>query len=136
MSSGASTVPSKNTLALRLATGLCGVTLFFGVLFCLVASPKMMAEKYTHQAVMAIEAGEYDVARTAMLSALRYEPLSVPSWKILSRVLEQSGRVQEAKTANAVIGHLTGAPMSSDPLYAMPADLRLSFLAIADRDSY
>lgn len=132
----ASTTPANNTLPLRLAACLCGATLLLGIVFCLVASPQTMAEKYTHQAVMAIEAGDYGLARTAMIAALRHDPLSVDSWKILSRVLEHSGRAQEAKTANAVIGHLTGAPISSDPLYAMPADLRLSFLAIADRDTY
>ncbi len=136
MSLGSSSGHAQNTLVLRLAAFLCGLSLLLGVVFCVVASPKSLSQKYTARAVLALESRDYDSARLSMMSALRHDPVSADGWTIFARILEEGGHAQDARVAKGIAGHLMGASAKSNPLYATPADLRLSFLAIAGGDSY
>jgi cytochrome c-type biogenesis protein CcmH/NrfG len=92
---------------------------FSGVLglgFTLVKSPESRSEAY-------------DQAAAAALEAVRHYPLSLRGWDVLGASLAQNGQSSTARKAQQIAARLRQDPSSPAPLYALPADLRLSLLA-------
>lgn len=69
-----------------------------------------------------------DVAVAAAWEATRLNPRSAQAWETLSRILQQNGEIYAARKALTIAAKLNKSP-SISPVYAMPAEFSLSFLA-------
>lgn len=105
-----------------------------GLSFCLIKSPQARSEAYLAAAVQAMEQNRIEPAASAALEAVRLNPMAPQGWQILSRLLQQKGNQPAAKYAQSIVSRLQQNPASSDPVYAMPAEFKLSLLALAEPD--
>ena len=108
--------------------------LMMGLAFCMMVSPHMTAAKHRAAGVTAFSSAQWDAAESALRISLRHDPLSADGWKILARVLEQKGDMRESQRALAVAAILEDGPSGVTPVYAMPAEFKLSLLAMAASD--
>lgn len=116
------------------AFALASLSCVLGLLFCLVKSPQARSEAYLSLAVEALNQSRPQEAATAALEAVRLHPASPEGWRLLSKMLQQNGQNHAARQALVIASHLQQNPHAPSPLYAMPADLRLSLLALAETD--
>lgn len=105
-----------------------------GLSFCLIKSPQARSEAYLAASVQAWESGRVEEAASAAVQSVRLNPSSAEGWKILSEMLQQKGNLQAAQQARTIAMKLEHDPAVVEPIYAMPAELRLSLLALADTD--
>ncbi len=103
-----------------------------GLSFCLIKSPQARSEAYLATAVQAMEHNQTEPAASAALEAVRLNPMAPQGWRILSRLLQQKGNQAAAKYAQSIASRLQQNPDSSDPVYAMPAEFKLSLLALGE----
>ena len=113
---------------------LATVSCVLGLLFCLVKSPQAKSEAYLHMAVEAMAQSRPHEAAAAALEAVRLNPAAPQGWKLLSKMLQQNGQGHAAKQALVIASRLQQNPDHTAPLYAVPAELRLSLLALAETD--
>jgi cytochrome c-type biogenesis protein CcmH/NrfG len=123
-----------NPLVFRGAFVMAFLCLLTGLAFCLLVPPHMMAAKHRAAGVAALSTARLADAESSLRLSLRKDPLSVEGWKILARILEQKGEVRNAQRALAVVAILEEGPAGVTPVYAMPAELKLSLLAMAASD--
>jgi len=103
-----------------------------GLSFCLIKSPQAKSEAYLAAAVTAMDQHQIAPAATAALEAVRLNPMAPQGWQILSRMLQQKGDLAAAKYAQSIAARLQQNPVGTDPVYAMPAEFKLSLLALAE----
>lgn len=132
MSAGAAREKHKATALRAFAFAILSCVL--GLAFCLVKSPQAKSEAYLAAAVDALEHNRSEEAATAALETVRLNPAAVEGWYILSRMLQQNGDYAAAMQAKTIALKLQHSPEAAEPLYAMPAEFRLSLLALADTD--
>jgi cytochrome c-type biogenesis protein CcmH/NrfG len=108
---------------------LAAFSCVFGLLFCLVKSPQARSEAYLAMAVEALAQSHTHEAAAAAFEAVRLNPAASEGWRILSKMLQENSQGHAAKQAMVIATRLQKNPGQQNPLYAMPAELRLSFLA-------
>lgn len=123
----------RKALAFR-AFAFAFLSCALGLSFCLIKSPQAKSEAYLAAAMQAWNAGQADAAAEAAIRSVRLNPSSVEGWKILSGMLQQKGHHQAAQQAQIIAMTLQHDPGAAEPIYAMPAELRLSLLAFGDTD--
>jgi Tfp pilus assembly protein PilF len=123
----------KNSVS-KLAFGFAFFSLVLGVCFCMVKSPSSLSRHYMGLAAQSLQLGDAAAAQQAIEESLKYNPTSKDGWKILSQILQQNGDGVRARRAMEIAHVLENNKHLSNPVYAMPAELRLSFLAVTDRD--
>jgi len=106
-----------------------------GLSFCLIKSPQARSEAYLAAALSAMDRHQTGTAASAALEGVRINPMTPEGWQILSRVLQQKGNQAAAKYAQSIAARLRQNPASIDPVYAMPAEFKLSLLALAESDT-
>lgn len=116
------------------AFALATLSCVLGLLFCLVKSPQARSEAYLSLAMESMAQSRPQEAAAAALEAVRLNPAAPQGWRLLSRMLQQNGQGHAARQAMVIASHLQQNPHSPTPLYAMPAELRLSLLALAETD--
>jgi Tfp pilus assembly protein PilF len=97
-------------------------------------SPQARSEAYLAAALDAHDQSRPSDAAAAAMEAVRLNPAAPQGWKILSKMLQQNGQETAARQANVIASKLQHNPADTGPLYAMPAELKLSFLAAAQTD--
>ena len=117
----------RTVLAFSLALTSC----FLGLVFCVVKSPQSRAEAYMALAAQAMTQSRPQEAAAAALEAVRLNPAAPQGWQLLSRLLRDNGQSQAAKQAMVIAARLQQNPDPA-PVYAMPAELRLSLLVLSD----
>lgn len=98
-----------------------------GLSFCFIKSPQSQSRIYLGLAVEAMNNHKAEEAAAAALESVRLNPSFLQGWKILSRTLEQAGNQNAARQALAIAGKLE----RNEPVYALPAEFKLSLLADA-----
>lgn len=118
-------------LLTTLAFVLAGVACFSGMVRCLVQSPQSRAADYL---VISQEsfADNPLYAASAAWEAARINPASVEAWQMLSLTLKKNGDEIAAQQAQKIAARLRSGEENAAPLYAMPAELRLSLLALPE----
>lgn len=117
----------RTLLAFSLAVFSC----VLGLLFCVVKSPQSRSDAYLALAAEAmVQSRPHDAAAAAM-EAVRLNPAAPKAWQLLSKLLHDNGQAQAAKQALVIAARLQQNPGPA-PVYAMPADLRLSLLVLAE----
>lgn len=123
----AKTRRARTLFAFSLALFSC----VLGLVFCVVKSPQSRAEAYLALAADAMTQSRPHDAAAAALEAVRLNPAAPKAWQLLSRLLRDNGQSQAAKQALVIAARLQQNPDPA-PVYAMPADLRLSLLVLAE----
>lgn len=116
------------------AFALAALSCVLGLFFCLVKSPQARSDAYLSLAMEAMAQSRPQEAASAAMEAVRLNPAAPEGWRLLSKMLQQNGQGHAARQALVIASHLQQNPASASPLYAMPADLRLSLLALAETD--
>jgi len=132
-------MPSTAIKARRRRTAFCAFSLaalscVLGLSLCLIKSPQSRSDAYLAMAYSAMEQGRGQEAAAVAIEAVRLYPASPKGWMFVSEMLRSRGDDIAARQAMAIAGKLQQNPAPSEPIYAMPAELRLSFLAMADKD--
>lgn len=117
------------TLAFALAI-IAGVS---GAVRCLVQSPQSRAENYITLSQQALPADPLYAASVAW-EAARINPSSQEAWTTLSMALHYNGDEMASIQARKIAARLQSGEENATPLYAMPAELRLSLLALSEGD--
>lgn len=108
---------------------LAAFSCVLGLVFCMVKSPQAQSHAYMAAAVDAAALGRAEDAAAAALACVRLDPSSHQNWRVLSQMLRASGRAEAAQQAHKIAARLQQGPASVSPVYAMPAEFRLSQLA-------
>lgn len=120
---------SKHIRLAFFAGVLCCV---LGLAFCLVQGPSSRASSYMELTGQALADNRPQDAVASAMMAVRYAPSDVNGWHILSQTLAQDGQQVAARQAERIARHLQQNPSADVPLYALPAELKLSLLAMDD----
>ncbi len=104
-----------------------------GLMFCMVKSPQARSAAYMAAAVEASALNRSEDAAVAALASVRLDPANQQNWRVLSQMLRASGRAEAAVQAHKIALRLQQGPPALPPIYAMPAEFRLSQLAEAER---
>lgn len=104
-----------------------------GLFFCMVKSPQAKSSSYMAAAVEASSLNRSEDAAAAALAAVRLDPANQQNWRVLSQMLRASGRAEAALQAHKIALRLQHGPAAISPVYAMPAEFRLSQLAEGER---
>ncbi len=123
-------VRSRNAL-IALGYGMAGLSCVLGLLFCFMKSPQARADSYRALAVESFAASDLETAEYAVRESLRLDPRSLQNWQLYAFMLQHKGHQRQAARARAVVARLQGRDLN-EPLYATPADLKLSFLSGQD----
>ncbi len=118
--------------ALLLALFSCALGLFF----CLAKSPQARGQAYLNLAVQALQENNETAAASAAFAAVSVDPANVKAWNILSSMLQQDGQMIASRQAAMIARKLQQNPGAADPVYAMPAELKLSLLAMDSPAGY
>lgn len=113
-----------------LAFALAGFSGLFGLGFILVKSPAVQSGRYLALAMDSYDHGAYADAAAAARAAVRLDPVTPANWLFLSRALQAGGQQSAAHRAQVIAMRLQHKDDLANPLYASPADLKLSFLAM------
>jgi Tfp pilus assembly protein PilF len=121
------TSPSANRTAFR-AFCLAALSCVLGLGFCLIKSPQSRSEAYLAAALD--QAGRQNIVQASSLAveAVRLHPANVKGWTLLAELLQQKGDYEAARQARDIAVRMSRSPGHTDPLYAMPAELKLSLL--------
>jgi Tfp pilus assembly protein PilF len=112
-----------------LAFGLAMVAGVCGLLRCFVQSPQSRASDYLVISAQALPDNPL-AAASAAWEAARLNPSSVKAWNMLAITLRRTGDEAAARQADRIAARLhMNDGVIQNPIYAMPAELRLSFLA-------
>ena len=103
-------------------------------MFCLIKSPQARSEAYLSSAAEYLSQSQFQEASYAVIEAVRLNPSAPEGWYMISEMLQQKGNDEAAGKARQIAFRLQQNPSRSAPLYAMPADLRFSLLALPDPD--
>lgn len=103
-----------------------------GIGFTVIKSPQSRSDAYMALALESYEAQAYQAASVAAMEAVRLNPVSPEGWRLLSQALDQNGQSTASRKAAQIAARLQHNPNGPNPLYAMPAELKLSFLADAE----
>ena len=114
------------------AFALAAFSCLLGLSFCLVKSPQSRADAYVAAAVNAMAAHEDNQAAQAALKAVRLDPMQPQGWQILSEMLHKRGDENAAAQARVIAARVQQNPATVPPVYAMPAEFKLSLLALTD----
>ena len=114
------------------AFALAAFSCLLGLSFCLVKSPQSRAQVYIAGAVSAMAAHNDEQAAQAALKAVRLDPMQPQGWHILSEMLHKRGDENAAAQARVIAARVQQNPASVPPIYAMPAELKLSLLALSE----
>lgn len=109
-----------------LIAGLCGAA------FGLVSAPEHRANRALAIAAEAFTAGHYDSATRQAAEAVRLDPANPATWQLLALAAEESGRGETARRIRKLSAVRKGGA-KPEPVYAAPADLRLSALSRQER---
>lgn len=115
------------------AFALAFVSCLFGLSLFLIKSPQAKSADYLVLSKQVL-ASDPDLAASAAWEAARLNPSSSEAWDVLSQSLQQKGDRSAAQKAKVIAMRLHKNPHDKTPLYAMPAELRLSFLASSNGD--
>lgn len=115
---------------ISLAFGLAIFAGVAGVARCFVESPQAKADAYLQMSINA-QYNDTDLALDAAMEAARHNPVSVQAWRQVSETLLQAGDETASRQALIIAKKLQHNPVDAAPIYAMPAELRLSFLGRA-----
>ena len=121
-------MPKTAFCAFFLAAFSCAL----GLVFCLVKSPQARAGAYIAAAADAMDHGHADLAAASALEAVRLDPMRAQGWKILSVMLQQKGNVSAAAQARTIAFRVQQNPDDTAPIYAIPAEFKLSLLALSE----
>lgn len=111
---------------------LASLSCALGVVFCVVKSPQARSEAYRGLATQAILDQRPEDAAAAAMEAVRLNPAAPEGWTLLSELLRRTGQDRAAQQALAIASRLQHNPQVLTPVYALPAELRLSLLALAE----
>ena len=114
------------------AFALAAFSCLLGLSFCLVKSPQSRSQAYITAAIEAMAARDDHQAATAALEAVRLDPMQPQGWQILSEMLQKRGDDNAAAQARVIAARVQQNPASIPPVYAMPAEFKLSLLALAE----
>ena len=114
------------------AFALAAFSCLLGLSFCLVKSPQSRADAYVAAAVSAMASHNDAHATQAALQAVRLDPMQAQGWQILSEMLHKRGDENAAAQARVIAARVQQNPASVPPIYAMPAELKLSLLALSE----
>lgn len=116
-------------LLTSLAFGLAMVAGVAGLFRCFVQSPQARAADYLSISAQAFSENPL-AAASAAWEAARLNPSSAKAWDMLAVTLRRNGDEIAARQASRIAARLHQHDgMETFPIYAMPAELRLSFLA-------
>ncbi len=113
----------------RAAFLLAFLSIIAGTTLCIFKSPQMRGQDYLAAAAAQAADGNQAAAQDLARAAIRLNPSSVKTWNFYAVLMEQDGRIHAAKKARRVSAMLQHGPEKNNPIYAMPATLRLSALA-------
>lgn len=111
---------------------LASLSCALGLVFCMVKSPQARSEAYRGLAAQAMFERRIDDAAAAAMEAVRLNPAAPEGWTLLSELLRRNGQGHAAQQALAIASRLQNNPETIAPVYALPAELRLSLLALAE----
>ena len=114
------------------AFALAAFSCLLGLVFCLVKSPQSRAQAYVASAVEAMGAQNMEQAAQAALAAIHLDPMQPQGWQILSEMLQRRGDEAAAAQARMIALRVQQNPHVPPPVYAMPAEFKLSLLALAE----
>lgn len=114
------------------AFALAAFSCLLGLSFCLIKSPQSRADAYVVAAVTAMAAHNDIQAAQAALEAVRLDPMQLQGWQILSEMLHKRGDENAAAQARVIASRVQQNPAAVPPVYAMPAEFKLSLLALAE----
>lgn len=109
------------------AFSLAILSCFLGLALCFVKSPQARSAEYL-QISQQLLSSDLSLAYTAAMEAVRLDPSSARAWEILSVTLQERGEETASRAAQNIVARLQQNPGEIVPIYAMPAELRLSFL--------
>lgn len=129
-----STMACHDTMRRRRILTYAAFTLVFisltaGSFFCMLKSPQARGDAYLAAAVDTLAAGDAPAALDLAHEALRHNPASSRNWSFYAFLMEKNGRAHAAARARHIALSLQHGTGQVEPLYAMPATLRLSLLA-------
>lgn len=116
------------------AFALAALSCVLGLSFCLIKSPQARSEAYLAAAMQAYDSNQPEQAAASALQAVRLNPSAAKGWHLLSRMLQQKGDAHAARQAMVIASRLQQNPAGPDPVYAVPAELKLSLLALSETD--
>lgn len=114
-----------------LAYGFAMVSCLLGLSLCLIKSPQALSDSYL---ALSAQSANIDAAAAAAWEAARLNPSSPKAWSLLASLLQQKGDMASAQKARFIASHLDPYAPESDPVYALPAELKLSLLAEIEQD--
>jgi hypothetical protein len=113
------------------AYGFAVLSCVAGLSLCLIKSPQAQSESYL---ALSVQAPDIQSATAAAWEAARLNPSSAKAWDRLAFMLHQKGDVGAAQRARFIASRLQNKGEQGDPIYALPAELKLSLLADVARD--
>lgn len=119
----------RRNILTRAAFALAFVSIVAGSLLCMVKSPQARGASYVAAAADRLAKGDSATALDLAYEALRHDPASAQNWNFYAVLMEKNGRIHAAGRARRIALSLQHGVAKAEPLYAMPATLRLSFLA-------
>ena len=131
----ATPIKGRNPTSRRTAFCAFGLAVFsclLGLSFCLLKSPQARSQAYLAAAVEAMDNNQPEQAAAAALQAVRLNPMLPEGWHLLSQMLQQKGDENAAAQARSIAARVQQNPRDSAPVYAMPAEFKLSLLALAE----
>lgn len=114
------------------AFALAAFSCLLGLSFCLIKSPQSRAQGYVAVAMEAMAAHNDMQAAQAALEAVRLDPMQPLGWQILSQMLQKRGDKNAAAQARTIAARVQQNPSATPPIYAMPAEFKLSLLALTE----
>lgn len=107
---------------------LAALACVLGLFLCVVKSPQAKSAQYRLIAQQ-MAGTDITLAAGAALEAVRLDPYRLQNWETLADMLQQQGAPAASAQAREIAAKLHNNPQDKSPVYAMPAALRLSFLA-------
>lgn len=98
----------------------------------LIKSPQSQSGQYLALALSAYDRSAYPESALAAAAAVRLDSVDPAGWLILAQALKSNGQQSAAQKAYVIATKLQQKPTPQNPLYASPADLKLSLLALQD----
>jgi cytochrome c-type biogenesis protein CcmH/NrfG len=124
--------PSRHRRTAFYAFALAAFSCVLGLSFCLLKSPQSRSQAYLAAAVEAMDNSRPEQAAAAALQAVRLNPMTPEGWHLLSQMLQQKGDEGAAAQARSIAARVQQNPRDAAPVYAMPAEFKLSLLALAE----
>ncbi len=114
---------------------LAAFSCLLGLAFCLVKSPQARSDAYLATALAAEQNRQYEQAGIAAFEAVRLNPVSAEAWHVLAKMLQQNGDGAAAAKARSIAARVQQNPRNAAPVYALPAEFKLSLLALAEQET-